>query len=1132
MAQVTDSDTASEQHPVPQTQSLDLELNRAHITGSLESEPDKGPVNEAEAGSIEQTLDVTSEVVHPPHESETQHAGSETQDLEDDFLEFRMDQRDDGIIRYSVSDVEIKPQVIRYTKHGVESQTSIDSPISPIGAGARSSVGTTVRPSLDQMSLASSPSIVSKRPITPTRGKSSETHLAKPTRTTENKLKTPEQSTERSPKSPNQPSEYSHMELQSHNPIGSFPNLGTEGESDHENMSEEEGWQEMKTVGDYDVYDDQNKIIVHKQDSEDNSEKEDLSHVMAAKGYTKVTRDEDAKSITSMDEETNYLFDEDELQRNPLSQLQATKDMLTDAQRIAYVGLCRLIMVDLATDLAHIRASRKVSKPLSNAQGSMAMWTQKMMMRLYAHMDLSSEEQIMIEQLGAHGVVPSDLSPSLIQVSTVKNPFSNHTHDGDDEITLADNTNNDAAPLEGVPNVSGLETIQDDDKLEIDIRWTLLCDLFLVLISDSVYDSRSRTMLEQTGKALGISSLEIAQFEKKVTDALEIEEAGEQEWDESDIMEKRRKKALRKKYAYVGLATLGGGLVIGLSAGLLAPVIGAGLAAGFTTIGITGTSGFLAGAGGAAVVTTTGAAIGARIGQSGMTKRMGHVKTFEFRPLHNHKRVNAIVTVSGWMSGKEDDVRLPFSTIDPVMGDLFSVLWEPEMLQSMGQTINILATEALTQTVQQVLGSTLLVALMASIQLPMALSKLGYLLDNPWNVSLDRAWASGLILADSLIQRNLGVRPITLVGFSLGARVIYSCLLELSRRGAFGLIQDVYIFGAPVVVKKDQLALCRSIVSGRFVNGYSSKDWILGYLFRATAGGLGRIGGLAPVSENGIENFDCTEMVEGHMGYRKAIPKLLTAVGWEVLSEEFAEIEDPDPEQHRERQRRLIKEFDEAKKKMESEQRRKKKAGIFSWIKPKKKEWWEMAEEPNNANSPSTSNAESGGDSRQSVSSEATEVVFDLDAIQREVYNIEKEPGEKIDTSKLPDVVPTKTNQLENESEASSKISMSFDDRFEDDYNERGAGLPDPVVTKVADLATKEVIQPTPEIGRSSIEQRPSEDNVEKLSSETEQSVTKVKKAESSKSERVEKEEPYTGVPDYDDDEYGREENVTMSFFE
>lgn len=46
------------------------------------------------------------------------------------------------------------------------------------------------------------------------------------------------------------------------------------------------------------------------------------------------------------------------------------------------------------------------------------------------------------------------------------------------------------------------------------------------------------------------------------------------------------------------------------------------------------------------------------------------------------------------MNGKVDDVRLPFSTVDPIMGDLFSIYWEPEMLQSMGQTISILATEA------------------------------------------------------------------------------------------------------------------------------------------------------------------------------------------------------------------------------------------------------------------------------------------------------------------------------------------------------------------------------------------------------------------------------------------------------
>lgn len=129
------------------------------------------------------------------------------------------------------------------------------------------------------------------------------------------------------------------------------------------------------------------------------------------------------------------------------------------------------------------------------------------------------------------------------------------------------------------------------------------------------------------------------------------------------------------------------------------------------------------------------------------------------------------------------------------------------------------------------LGSTILMALMAAMQLPLALTKLSYLIDNPWSVSQARADMAGLILADSLIDRNLGTRPITLVGFSLGARVIYGCLKELAARGAVGLVQNVYMFGTPVVANKDEYIKIRAIVPGRFVNGYATNDWILGQCF-------------------------------------------------------------------------------------------------------------------------------------------------------------------------------------------------------------------------------------------------------------------------------------------------------------
>jgi pimeloyl-ACP methyl ester carboxylesterase len=117
---------------------------------------------------------------------------------------------------------------------------------------------------------------------------------------------------------------------------------------------------------------------------------------------------------------------------------------------------------------------------------------------------------------------------------------------------------------------------------------------------------------------------------------------------------------------------------------------------------------------------------------------------------------------------------------------------------------------------------------MSALTLPLALTKLSYLIDNPWAVSQARADMAGLILADSLIDRNLGARPITLVGFSLGARVIFACLKELANRGIVGLVQNAYMFGTPVVAKKDEYTKVRASIPGRLVNGYANNDWILG----------------------------------------------------------------------------------------------------------------------------------------------------------------------------------------------------------------------------------------------------------------------------------------------------------------
>lgn len=72
------------------------------------------------------------------------------------------------------------------------------------------------------------------------------------------------------------------------------------------------------------------------------------------------------------------------------------------------------------------------------------------------------------------------------------------------------------------------------------------------------------------------------------------------------------------------------------------------------------------------------------------------------------------------MNGKLDDVRLPFSVLDPIVGDVFSVLWEPEMIQETGSTLKILTGEILSQTVQTVLQHTVMTALMSGLQWPIS----------------------------------------------------------------------------------------------------------------------------------------------------------------------------------------------------------------------------------------------------------------------------------------------------------------------------------------------------------------------------------------------------------------------------
>lgn len=677
--------------------------------------------------------------------------------------------------------------------------------------------------------------------------------------------------------------------------------------------------------------------------------------------YTRLRLNEEDES-DEVHLRTKYLFDEDKAM-TPLSQMQATKDLLTEAQRIAYVGLCALAAKEMADKLREVKR-----KELNECIKDMEIWALRIMGRLYYHMELATEEQKMIESLALHGIQSWDLVPSLMTTHTVANPEydpaeakrqeEEHRAEEEERLSELEDSSSDISDLsdasqttlvpsnepevttpkgnttqapvttrvlegtatQSIPGVS-THLSAADENITLDIRWTVLCDLFLILIADSVYDARSRVLLETVALKLGLGWVDVVKFERRVTEALEIQEEAEK-MAQKDVIETVKKNTRKKRFMMLGLATLGGGLVIGLSAGLLAPVIGAGIGAALATVGATGATGFLAGAGGAAIITTGGVLTGSSIAVQGMARRTQYVRTFDILPLHNNKRVNCILTVPGFMAGIHDDVRLPFSVLDPVVGDVFSVLWEPDMIRETGSALKILTSEVLTQLGQTVLQATVMTALMSALQWPIILTKLGYLIDNPWSNALDRARAAGLILADVLLHRHLGVRPITLIGFSLGARVIFYALLELAKKKAFGIVQDVFLFGTTVTAPIRTWLSVRSVVSGRFVNGYARNDWVLNYLFRATSGGLNTVAGLRPI-ENvpGLENVDVTDKIAGHMSYRTFMPLILDEVGFPVTADYFDEPVEPDFEGDR----IVVREGEEVPKKKKSWFSRKKK---------------------------------------------------------------------------------------------------------------------------------------------------------------------------------------------------------------
>ena len=161
-------------------------------------------------------------------------------------------------------------------------------------------------------------------------------------------------------------------------------------------------------------------------------------------------------------------------------------------------------------------------------------------------------------------------------------------------------------------------------------------------------------------------------------------------------------------------------------------------------------------------------------------------------------------------------------------------------------------------------GGTTVASAISAFAWPVALLGSAGMIDNAWSMGVSRAQKAGTVLAEVLLERVHGQartcpyhtpcndcglvafpsplktklvcvqRPINLVGFSLGARVIFFALEALAQRGAEGqgIVANAVLLGAACPNDAARWEAVRGTVAGRLVNGFSTNDWVLGFLYR------------------------------------------------------------------------------------------------------------------------------------------------------------------------------------------------------------------------------------------------------------------------------------------------------------
>ncbi|GAA5984598.1 hypothetical protein JCM10908_003415 [Rhodotorula pacifica] len=357
----------------------------------------------------------------------------------------------------------------------------------------------------------------------------------------------------------------------------------------------------------------------------------------------------------------------------------------------------------------------------------------------------------------------------------------------------------------------------------------------------------------------------------------------EVEWDSAarEYRDRAAKKGNALKWAATGAGFVLGGVAIGLTGGLAAPAIAAGLG----TFGIATFSG----ASGAVLIGTLLGLGGGGLAGYRTHRRMKGLEDVRFEPIQDDDAhelpqipsLTATIVASGFLLDPEDSVEPWRSYVRSSRSDAYALKADPQTFLDAGRSLDkFVQNRLITMGGVEVVKRTALAAVYAGVALPLTIFQTATTaFDSDFTRCREKAQKAGVLLAGILEKEVQGKRPVVLIGYGPGASLILACLEHLHSLGLSSLVYSAVLVSLPSSPSRATWARARSVVAHELINVWSGNDWVLGIAARLYTLSPS-IAGIRPVKGvEGVSNIDVSDLVtRGHLEIRQKLGLILERV--------------------------------------------------------------------------------------------------------------------------------------------------------------------------------------------------------------------------------------------------------------